>query len=83
MGIFAFQIFADIVISNSRTRSQACNRKSQSVELGVEPAIELTKTLFSCSKLRSLSWTIKYTFKTLKTHQKHYKWITFYHGLPT
>ena len=38
MGIFAFQIFVDIVISNGETKSQACNQKSQSVE----PAIELT-----------------------------------------
>lgn len=44
---FAFQIFADIVISINQTRCRACNRKSQLVEQGVELAVKLKETLFS------------------------------------
>ena len=73
MGFFAFQIFIDIAISIGHAKCHACNQKSQSVE----PGVELTETCFlalnlilSLSKLGCLSWTVKYTFNTLKTQQR-------------
>ena len=74
-GMFKFQILAELrLLIGWRNRAYNWNYRN-SIFLAL--SLSLSK-----AELGSSSWTIKNTFDPLKSHQKHYKLITFDHILP-